>query len=42
MKDDDLFREIGQGVVVWIGLCLMPLFVVWEIITGIYEFLRKK
>ncbi len=42
MKDNDLFREIGQGLVMWIMLCLAPLFFVWEFITSLYECLRKK
>ncbi len=41
MKNDDLFREIGQGLVISIMFCLAPLFFVWEFITCIYESLRK-
>lgn len=26
MKDDDVFKEIGQGMVIWVMLCLAPLF----------------
>lgn len=42
MKDDDVFKEIGQGMVIWVMLCLAPLFFCLGIFTGNVFFIQEK
>lgn len=42
MKDDDVFKEIGQGMVIWVMLCLTPLFFVWEFLQAMYFLFKKR
>ena len=41
MKDDKIFKEMGQGVAIWIMICLTPIFVVWEFLFAILSVLKK-
>lgn len=41
MKDDEIFKEIGHGVAIWIMICLMPIFVIWEFLSAILSGLKK-
>lgn len=42
MKDDDVFKEIGQGIVILVMLCLTPLFFVWEFLQTMCFLFKKK
>lgn len=41
MKDNEIFKEIGRGVAIWIMICLMPIFVIWEFLSAILSGLKK-
>ena len=41
MKDNEIFKEIGRGVVIWIMICLIPIFVIWEFLSAILSGLKK-
>lgn len=42
MKEDDLFREIGMGVVIWLTLAFLPVIFVWELFSSIYQGIKRK
>lgn len=42
MKENDLFREVGQGVVIWLTMMFLPVIFIWELFSSIYYGVKKK